>query len=339
MRLFHIQMGRDGGTERFFVTLSRAFAEAGLSQAFAVRPGQDFAADVAGLGPVHTGPFLRHTPRGAWARRRLHRAIDRFAADAILAWRAPAAGLIPAKSPAAKLVRLGDYPGHLRHFRHIDAVICNNPDIASHVERLGHPGRIEVISNFARPHKPAPIARAALNTPEDAFLICGSARFEVNKGLDTLVRAVADLPDAWLWLLGDGAERSSLEAQVAQTGLAERTRFVGWVREPMDYVAAADAFVMPSRDEPLGNALIEAWHTGTPSVTTATNGPNWYAQDGRDCLIVPVDEPAAMRVALERLERDQRLGYTLSAGARDTLAARFSKEAVVARYVALIADL
>ena len=60
----------------------------------------------------------------------------------------------------------------------------------------------------------------------------------------------------------------------AELGIADRTRFAGWAERPMDYTAGADAFVMPSRDEPLGNALIEAFHAGTPSVTTHTDGPN-----------------------------------------------------------------
>ena len=49
----------------------------------------------------------------------------------------------------------------------------------------------------------------------------------------------------------------------------------------MHYVAAADCFVMPSRHEPLGNVVLEAWATGVPCVTTASEGPRWFASDER----------------------------------------------------------
>ncbi|MBF9033981.1 glycosyltransferase [Rhodobacterales bacterium HKCCE2091] len=338
-RIFHIQMGRDGGTERFFVTLAQAFARAGATQGFALRPGRGFAAEVAPLGTVHEGPFMRRTPGGFLAHARLRRDIRAFEPDAVLAWRAPAARLIPRLHGVAKLVRLGDFPAHARHFRHLDAVICNNPAIARHVASLGWTGPAPVISNFARPVVPSPVDRATLDTGPGDFVICAAGRFAANKGFDTLLHAVAGVPDAVLWLIGDGEARGALEALAASLGIAGRVRFAGWVAEPMDYVAAADAFVMPSRDEPLGNALIEAFHAGTASVTTATEGPGWYAMDGTDCLVVPVDAPALMAAALLRLQGDPALRARLAEGARATLDAKFSEQAVVSAYFDLIARL
>ncbi|MEM9757359.1 MAG: glycosyltransferase, partial [Pseudomonadota bacterium] len=201
--VFHVQMGRDGGTERFFVTLAGAFAEAGARQGFALRGGTSAAAEVSSLGPVSAGPVLRRTPGGLVARARMARAASKLRPDAVLAWRAPAARVLPAIPGVVRLVRLGDYPAHTAHFAGLDAVICNNPGIAAHLATLGYTGRVEVISNFARPIGIAPVARDALGTPPGAFVVCGAARFAANKGLDTLVKAVAQVPDAWLWLVGD----------------------------------------------------------------------------------------------------------------------------------------
>lgn len=338
-RVVHVQMGQGGGTERFFVALVRAFHEAGAEQMIGLRPDVSYKTEFAGVAEVVEGPFLRLTPGGLWARARWHRAVRAFRPDAVIGWRAPTAKLIPDLPGVAKLVRLGDYPGHVRHLASLDAVVCNNPDIAAHLRSLGHAGRVETISNFARQISPSPMPRARLDTPDDAYVICGSARFAPNKGLDTLIRATARIENAWLWLVGDGAERGALETLVRDQGLAERTRFAGWVAEPMDYIAAADCFVMPSRDEPLGNALIEAWHAGVASVTTATAGPMWYARDGRDCLIVPVDDDAAMAVAIRRLQSEPGLAAELRDGAARTLADRFAPDRVVERYFQLISAL
>lgn len=335
-RICHIQLGRGGGTERFFVNLLSAFADAGAVQMAGLREGINYLGDVTPHAEVIQGPLLHFTPQGLWARARLQRAMARFQPDAILGWRGPTARLIPAKANAVKLVRLGDYPAHAKHFPHLDAVICNNPDIARHVAGLGHPGRIELISNFARPVTPAPLRRADWDTPEGAFLVCGAGRFAQNKGFDLLIRAAAEIPEAWLWLVGEGEERSALEALVDKLNMRSRTRFLGWQDEPMNAVAAADAFVMPSREEPLGNALIEAFHAGTASVSTATNGPCWYGEGGRDCLIVPIDDAPAMSAALLRLQQDADLRASLVSGGRATLAERFSRDAVRQSYFDLI---
>lgn len=339
LRIAHIQQGKGGGTERFFVNLVQAFAEVGAAQIVGLREGVDYAHEVAPVAKIVEGPLLRMTPRGFLARQSWHRALRRFKPDAVLGWRGPTGKVMPARADYVKLVRLGDYPSHVRHFAHLDSVVCNNPDIQRHITGLGHAGRSDVISNFARPVTPRPVSRADHKTPKDAFLICGAARFQSNKGLDTLVRAAAQLPDAWLWLVGDGPERGSLEALVAELGLQERTRFLGWVSEPMDYIAAADCFVMPSRDEPLGNALIEAWHAGTPSVTTKTEGPLWYAQHGVDCLMVDTDDATAMAAAITRIRLEPDLAETLLSGAHQRLADKFSRDSVVAQYVQLISEL
>lgn len=338
-RIAHVQLGRGGGTERFFVSLLQAFADAGAQQMVGLRAGVDYRDEVSKLAGLVEGPFLRMTPGGMVARARWHLALRRFRPDAVLGWRAPTAKLMP-KDPAIKtLVRLGDYPGHARHLHRLDAVVCNNPDIASHLRRIGFVGRAEIISNFARPVEITPVARQELSTPQDAYVVCGSARFAQNKGLDTLVQAVSQLEGAWLWLVGDGPERAALEALVDKLGMRDRTRFAGWVPEPMTFIAAANCFVMPSRDEPLGNALIEAWHAGVPSVTTRTAGPNWYAADGRDSLIVPVEDAAAMADAVARIRRNPELAAELCAGARATLENTFARDKVVQRYFELISSI
>ncbi|MGP1354920.1 glycosyltransferase [Roseicyclus sp.] len=334
-RIFHVQMGRDGGTERFFVTLAQAFAERGIEQAFAIRPGNAWAPEIARLGAVHEGHYLRRTPGALWSLARLRRAMRAWGPDAAMAWRAPAARLIPDLAGVVKIVRLGDYPRHVRHFAHLQAVVCNNPTIARHVEALGWRGAAPVISNFARPVTPRPVTRDEMATPPDAFVISSAGRLTHIKGYDTLLRAVAALPGCWLWLAGDGDLRGALEAQARDLGIADRVRFVGWLAEPMDLIAGSDAFVMPSREEPLGNVVIEAWHCGVPTVATRTDGPTWFATDGKDCLLVPIDDAPAMAAAMARLRDDADLRAALVAEARRTLAARFSKEAVVDAYLDL----
>ena len=98
---------------------------------------------------------------------------------------------------------------------------------------------------------------------------------------------------------------------------------------------AANAFVLPSRDEPLGNALIEAWRVGLPTVATETDGPNWYAKDHRDTLLVPINDPISIANALQRLKGNLNLRSQLVTGANRTLSELFDRDAVIGAYLAL----
>ena len=249
------------------------------------------------------------------------------------------ATVIPAdarRSPRRrKVTRLGDYPRHLRHFRNTDCLVSNVPGIAERCRELGWTGPLKIISNFPREVTPVAVDRAGLATPRDAFLISSSGRFVERKGFDTLVRAVARIPNAWLWLIGEGEERGRLETLAAEVGIADRVRFTGWVEEPMHYVAASDVFVMPSRHEPLGNVILESWHAGVPTVSTRSEGPTWFVADDGDALMCAIDDVDGMAAAIARTRDDAGLRGRLVANGRAKLAAQFTKERVVDQYMQL----
>ena len=334
-RIFHIQPGTDGGTERFCISLSQAFSERGIEQAFAIRPNRDWAGEVEGLGRVIEGRFLRRTPGGLIDAWRLRQTIEEFNPDVIMAWRAPSGRLVPRGHRAAKVVRLGDYPFHVRHLRGLDAVVCNNPSIDRHIRAFGFDGRTEIISNFSRSASSNAVSRSEYDIPDDAFLVCGVGRFKYLKGFDLLIEAVAQVDGAYLWLIGDGPEAENLLRKSENLGVSGRVKFLGWQHDPTGFMAACDTYVLSSRDEALGNTLIEAWRVGVPSVATMTDGPNWYAEDGRDALLVPVGDVGALAGGLRRLVSNNALRDRLVAGANKTLSERFDREAVVNAYLEL----
>ncbi len=335
MKLLHIHFGKEGGAERFFVSLARALGERGVEQRFVIRPGRTWEGEIAPLGPIIRNNY-RNLSLSKWiTRARVHRMISRWQPDAVMAWMNRAGQLIPAEASGLKLIRLGDYPRSLKHYRNCDCIVSNTPGIAEKCRRLGWERPVHVISNFPREVAPRPVSRASLDTPEEAFLIVSSGRFVGRKGFDVVLRAAARVPDAWVWLVGDGEKRGELEALARALGIIDRVRFTGWVDEPIHHVAAGDAYVMASRHEPLGNVILEAWQAGVPVVTTRAEGPEWFVEDGRDALMVAIDDDAAMAGALARIRDDHALAASLTEAGREKLEARFSKQAVVDRYLAL----
>lgn len=101
----------------------------------------------------------------------------------------------------------------------------------------------------------------------------------LSKGPDTLIDAlrllVANGVDVCLRLVGGGRYQPQLEAQVAQYGLTDRVRFVGWVAAGQgvrDELDQADLFVLPSRQEGLSRSTIEAMARGLPCIASTIGG-------------------------------------------------------------------
>ncbi len=332
-RVLHFHFGKEGGAERFFVNLAQAFARRGVEQRFVIRPNRTWDADIAALGPVIRNNFSRLSPLSLLAHAQVEMLVQRWKPDAVMAWMPRAGRLIHPWPGVVKLARMGDFPANLKHFGHCDLLVGNLPGIATRCRDLGWRKPVLTISNFPREVVAKPVSRATLATPDRAFVVAASGRFVPRKGFDVLIRAVARLPGAYLWLLGDGQEREALQGLASQLGVAGRVRFSGWVAEPVHYIAAANAFVMPSRHEPLGNTLLEAWQAGVPSVSTRSEGPDWYMRDGIDGIVTAIDDDQAIADGLARIRDDTELAGHFVANAKARLAEYFTEEAVVNAYL------
>lgn len=335
-RVIHMHFGKDGGAERFFVSLAQALAERGVEQRFVIRPNRSWRPQIAPLGDIVENHFRRLSISGLLLPGRIRRMAQEWRPDAMVSWMPRAARLMPDMPGVVRLTRLGDYPKNLKHFGQSDLLVANTPGIAERCKALGWTKPVKVISNFVRQVDVQPFDRAVHATPPDAFLVGASGRFVPRKGFDAILRAVSQVPDAWLWLAGTGEREADLRQLADELGVSERTRFLGWLDEPMHAMAACDAYLMASRHEPLGNVVLEAWHAGVPVISTRSEGPSWFATDGQDALLVEIDAVDQMADALRRLQADPALRDRLRDGARATLDARFTRDSITDQYLAVL---
>jgi glycosyltransferase involved in cell wall biosynthesis len=334
-RVLHMHFGKDGGAERFFVSLVKALAERGVEQRFVIRPNRSWKPEIAPHGEIIENHFRHLSISGQLLPWRIRRMARTWKPDAMMSWMPRAARLMPEIEGPVRLTRLGDYPKNLKHFGHSDLLVANTPGIAERCRDLGWQKPVKVISNFVRQVEVRPVDRALHDTPAEAFVVGSSGRFVPRKGFDAIMRAVAQLPDAWLWLAGTGQEEEALRALATELGILSRTRFLGWLDEPMHAMAATDVYLMASRHEPLGNVVLEAWHAGVPVISTRSEGPSWFATDGQDALLVDIDGVDQMAAGLARLRDDPALRDRLRAGGRATLEARFTRDSVADQYLAV----
>jgi glycosyltransferase involved in cell wall biosynthesis len=162
------------------------------------------------------------------------------------------------------------------------------------------------------------------------------------KGQADLVRAFATLTASGgptrLLLIGDGEELQPLQRLCAELGVAERVVFSGWREDVGDVLRAVDLFVLPSLNEGMGKALVEAMYIGLPLVATRVGGVPDLVVDGRHGLLVPPGQPEALGQALTRLWKDAALRDRLGEQACQR-AARFGSEAMVQKLCRLYRSL
>jgi glycosyltransferase involved in cell wall biosynthesis len=129
-----------------------------------------------------------------------------------------------------------------------------------------------------------------------------------DKGHDTLLRAVANVPDCKLLLGGEGPLRNRLETLSNELGLSDRVTFTGSIPrgEANTFFDRIDAFVHPSRYETFGIVLLESLATGRPVVATRCGGPNDIvrAEDGTLVAVDDVEDLAKGMLQLMEQEWD-----------------------------------
>ncbi len=337
MRLLQAMAGAEhGGAEAFFVRLAIALERAGVEQRLVLRGYPDRLASLraASIEPVTArfGGLLDLRSGG-----RLRAEIASFRPDVVLTWMNRASAFCPTPARAGhEFVSVGRLGGYykLKYYRRCRHLIANTRHIASYLMDQGWPSeRVHYLPNFVQAERAAAEPRARHQTPDGVPLLLGLGRLHPNKAFDTLLRALAELPEAHLWLAGEGPEQSRLEALTRELGLAARVRFLGWREDTAALYAAADVFVCPSRHEPLGNVVIEAWAQGLPVVAAAAAGPAALIGEGESGLLVPVDDPQALAAALRGLLDDSGLAARLAQGGLAAYRAEFNEDVVVARYL------
>jgi glycosyltransferase involved in cell wall biosynthesis len=182
-------------------------------------------------------------------------------------------------------------------------------------------------------------ARQRLGLPAGRFLIGAVGRLSAEKGFDVLVRAVAELVgagrDVGLLIVGEGEEGPRLSALIAELGLAERARLLGYRADVRDLYQALDVFALSSYREGLPNVLLEAMALEVPVVATAIAGIPRLIAAGENGLLVEPGAAGSLAAALTRLLDDAALRDRLGQAARWTIEARYSFRERMARIAAL----
>lgn len=332
-----------GGAERFYLRLLPALAAAGEHVHACHSPHSALAQDLPAA--------IKRTPvpmRGVWdiaSRWRIGRLARELDVDIVQTYigRATRLTRLARGQRPVHVARLGGYY-NLKGYRHAHAWIGNTRGLCDHMLAQGLPSeRVFHLGNFVEPAEPVDAARIselrhAHAVPTDALLVLVVGRLHPVKGLDDLLAAFARLADTlhgrplMLAIVGDGPLRAALTEQSAQLGLAGRVIYAGWARDPAPWYDMADLVVVPSREETLGNVILEAWAHQRAVLSTTTPGGCELIDDGDNGVLTPIGDIEQLSAKLTELLLDDAARVQLATSGSNTLRARFSESTIVTGY-------
>lgn len=185
--------------------------------------------------------------------------------------------------------------------------------------------------------------RAELDVADGELLVVTVAGLRAEKGYDVLLDAASlalarRLPLRFV-SAGGGSLAAEFEGRRVALALGSRFRFLGHRGDAVELMAAADIFVLPSRQEGLPVVLMEATSVGAPIVATRVGGVPEIIEDGVDGLLVAPGDPMALADAVARLADDPALRERLAGRAidhRDAFVAARSTARIEALYRRLV---
>ena len=220
-----------------------------------------------------------------------------------------------------------------------DAFVAISPSVRGELVAGGYdPARVVDLPNGV----PVPADPWHPSGEPDSLRAAFVGRLAPEKGLGALVDAwpivLAERPAARLTLIGEGPERATLVARVDRLGLRGSVSLPGALADPAARLRQSDLFVLPSREEGMSIALLEAMALGIPSVVSDIPGNRALMTDGVHGRLAPPDDPHALARVILALRADP-LAPAMALEARRRVVEHYSIAAVARRHLELFRNL
>ncbi len=332
-----------GGAESFFIRLTQALNSSG-DKVTAIMP-PDSQVYNALKKSINTQSLKMRGNWDLWSAHKIRQAVKQTNVPIVQTWMGRATRLTHLESikSCTHIARLGGFY-NLKGYRHADAWIGNTKGICDYLIDNGLPrDRVFHIYNFFEipevvSEQEKANERQRLNIEEDAIILFALGRLHTNKAFDVLLNALADLgkringKPCYLMLAGDGPLKEHLFKQAEQLGHNDQIKWLGWQEETRRYYQMADVFICPSRYEPLGNVVLEAWGNRVPVIAARSQGPLELINNGNSGLLVDIENSRQIADAIRKVLTDNLLSDSLVESGFQSLNDNFSKDKIVSQY-------
>jgi len=192
----------------------------------------------------------------------------------------------------------------LKLLRHFDRIIAVSDQIRKELKAFKVPSikmitirnvpPVKIKGNSANPNS----FREEIGIPSNAKLIGFVGRLEPVKGCIQFIRIVPEvirnIPDSYFVVVGDGPERVALESLAKTLNVENRVYFCGFRNDPMNVFQSLDLYVLPSFNEGVPLAMLEAMSNEVPVVATSVGGIPEVIKDRVNGILVPTNNPKAL---------------------------------------------
>ncbi|MCE2517689.1 MAG: glycosyltransferase [Alphaproteobacteria bacterium] len=328
MKVLHIVAGAgQGGAETICLDAVKALHDNGVEQVMIGRPHQHYLDALHDRGIRHHemsfNPLLKF-----WQKAQIDKIIAAEQPDLIHSWMNRGASFTPRQKDIPVLGWFGGYYD-LKNYGACDFYMGVTRDIVRHIkEHVMRPDRAYVGHTFGTLEPSPAVTKADYGIPEDAQMVLLLSRMHWKKGVDLLMDAGRDLPGVYFLMAGDGPDLEKYKAMAKELGVDDRTVFPGWCDNRSALLDIADVCVLPSRYEPFGTVIAEAWFAQTPLVATRADGARQYVTDREDGMLVDIDDRDGLVAALDAALNDKKLAARIVKGGTKTYNELFSREVV-----------
>ena len=231
------------------------------------------------------------------------------------------------------------------------AVIAPATAVAKELEEAGYDsGRVKIIPNgvpildelVSRQEARTSLAaiHCDMELAPNAPLVVFTGRLDAGKGLRELIQAwesiASAIPDARLWLVGEGPLRDELFQRVRDAELVDSVRMPGTFDDVSDILRAATVFVLPSHAEGLSLSLLEAMAHERAVIASSVPGNQQVVTSGENGLLVPPKNPAVLAQVLQAILEQPEQATAYGQAARQHVTQHFSLETMAERHLAAI---
>lgn len=162
------------------------------------------------------------------------------------------------------------------------------------------------------------------------------SRLDRRKGIEYLIKAVKILKEDYvnikLLLVGDGPERERLSRLVIEFDLTKQVIFTGKIAEVQKYLQLFDLFILPSLQEGLSIAIIEAMASGVPVIASEVDGIPEVITNNSDGILIPPENESEIAYAAKRILEDRNLMNKLVNNAYTKVRNRFDIKKVAIKF-------
>lgn len=185
--------------------------------------------------------------------------------------------------------------------------------------------------------------RQTLGLPTGGFVLVQVARLDYLKDHITAVRmmkqVVREVPDAQLWIVGEGPEREPIEREIAEQGMPSTVRMLGQRNDISRLLAAADLFLLTSISEGIPVTFLEAMGAQLPIVATNVGGVPEVVQHDETGILAPSGDSDALAEAVIRLAKSPELAEKMGKSGRRRVQQVFTEERMHSAYEKLYEEM